>query len=395
MGHNLRLLNLMPIESRVLLLTAGDSRNDAALRQQLQQPISWDQLLILAEWERTLPWSWYRIRDAGVPVPPDAAAAFDRLSRVCEFQSLTLEDRLQRLLSEFGKAGIRTILLKGAAIALTAYGSFSERPMGDLDILVAPSDAARAWEIALAQGWSWDMNAYPHKHYEAHHHLPPLYDAARTGVKLELHTALSLSSHPYALSFDEAVTVSRPLPGRGESVLALDAEHTVIHLAVHFAWAHLASFGMWRLGRDLGALSRAGVDWERAVALSAEYKASRSLFWSLRLADTLCGVEAAPAWVLEKVRPARPKWFLEVLERHLAVHVIARVTPCPSEKWRRLMWSLALSPSGTATSRARPWDSEPARRDVVGDVGFADRLRSQVMRGRDWRRYFALLRSAS
>lgn len=387
----------MPVESRILLLTAGDSRSDGALRALLAQPFSWERLLLLAEWERTLPWSWRRIRASGASVPPEHAAAFDRLSRMCEFQSMTLEDRLHGLLAAFGEAGIRVILLKGAAIALTAYRSFGERPMGDLDILISPDDSAKAWEIALAQGWSWDHQAYPREHYQAHHHLPPLYDEARTGIKLELHTGLSLSSHPYALSFEEAMRVSRPVSPRwGDQVQALDNEHVVIHLAVHFAWAHLASFGMWRLARDLGALSAKGVDWERMVDLAKRHRADLSLFWSLRLASRLCGVDAAPAWVQDRVRPDRAAWLLDVLERHLAAHVIAPVVPCPSEKWRRLMWSLALSPARTSTSPARPWDAQPTPIPVgPGERGMLGKIRLQLAHGRDWRRYISMLRSAS
>jgi len=386
----------MPMESQIVLLTAGGGDNDPALRALLQKPLSWDQLLVLAEWERTLPWSWLRIRSLGANVPAEQAEAFERLSKVCEFQSLMLEDRLKRLLVAFGEAGIPVILLKGAGLGMSVYGSFAERPMGDLDLLISPAHAQAGWEVALTQGWSWDENTYPREHYQAHHHLPPLYDAARTGARLELHTALSLSSHPYALSFEEALKVSRPVRGSWPgTVMVLDGEHAVIHLAVHFAWAHLASLGMWRLARDFQALAAQGLDWPRVLELAAQYKAEKSLYWSLRLTEGLCGVEAAPVEVMERLRPSRPEWVLRVLERHLALHVIARYMPCPSEKWRRLMWSLALDPSRTATSTARPWHSAPAQRAVSTKLGVMEKVGMQLARGREWRRYLALLRSAS
>jgi hypothetical protein len=307
-----------------------------------------------------------------------------------------LEDRLRRLLFEFGKAGIVVILLKGAGLGLSAYESFGERPMGDLDLLISPANAQAAWEIALSQGWNWDQDAYPREHYQAHHHLPPLLDSARTGARLELHTALSLSSHPYALSFERALEVSRPVRGSWTGqVLALDGEHAVIHLAVHFAWAHLASLGMWRLARDFRALAAKGLDWQRVLELSVQYKAEKSLYWSLRLTEGLCGVRAAPAEVMERLRPLRPEWLLQVLERHLALHVIARYMPCPSERWRRWMWTLALDPSRTATSTSRPWHSAPAQRAIRSRRGFTEKVGIQLTRARDWRRYLALLRSAS
>lgn len=317
---------------------------------------------------------------------------------VCEFRAMALEDRLLRLLRGYEDEGIPVILLKGAALAVSSYPRFADRPMGDLDVLISPRHARRAWEVAIAQGWVWDEHVYPQSHYQAHHHLPPLFDGARTGARLELHTALSLSSHPFSLTFEDAQAVSRSAGARGAGrARILDPEHSLIHICVHFAWGHLASLGIWRLARDVSALGGVPLDWDRVLALSETYRAQLSLYWSLRLIDGLCGVEVAPASVMARVAPARPAWVCRVLERHLAVHVINRITPCPSEKLRRFMWSLALEPNRTATSRQRPWDSEPARRPAVytGELGLMDRIRSQLGHGREWRRYFSSLSATS
>ena len=50
-------------------------------------------------------------------------------------------------------AKTEVVLLKGAALALTVYGSFVERPMSDVDLLVARGDAPRARDALLAAGW--------------------------------------------------------------------------------------------------------------------------------------------------------------------------------------------------------------------------------------------------
>jgi hypothetical protein len=393
-----RLLDLLSPEARIVLLTAGGESNDAPLRALLGGPLHWDDLLTLLEWERALPVGWWRLKALGANLSSEGADALERLSRVCEFRAMTLEDRLLRLLHGLANEGIPVILLKGSALALSVYPRFMERPMGDLDLLVAPRHSRRAWEVALAQGWVWDEHVYPQSHYQAHHHLPPLFDGARTGARLELHTALSLSSHPFSLTFEAAQAVSVPLAkvnGEGRARV-LDPEHTLIHLAVHFAWGHLASFGIWRLGRDLAALARHGIDWGRMRQLADRFRAGYSLYWSLRLADELCGVAPAPEGYVEKLAPARSQWVLRLLDRHLAVHVIGRITPCPSEKLRRFMWSLALEPGRTATSAQRPWDSEPARRPAVyaGELGLAQRVRSQLAHTREWRRYLSAMRAA-
>ena len=396
---NARLLALLPPEAQLLLLSAGEEENDAALRALLAGPIRWDDLLTLLEWERAVPVAWWRFKRLGVALDQEGTDAIERLARVTEFRAMMLEDRLRRLLGGFETEGIPVILLKGSALAFSAYDRFVDRPMGDLDVLIAPRHSRRAWDVALGQGWVWDEHVYPRSHYQAHHHMPPLFDGARTGARLELHTALSLSSHPFSLTFEEAQAVSRPLTklNGGGRARTLDTEHTLVHLAVHFAWGHLASFGIWRLARDLTVLSRQSVDWDRVAALAERYRAGYSLYWSLRLAHQLCGVNPAPAALVESLRPRRSAWVLRLLERHLGVHVIARITPCPSEKLRRWMWSLALAPNRTATSAVRPWDSEPARRPAVfaGEMGLAQRLRSQLAHTREWRRYLVAMRAAT
>ena len=395
---NSSLLGLLSPEARLLLLTAGGATNDGALREVLAEGLNWNEVLRLLEWERALPVAWSRLKTLGVDTTTADAVAIERLSRVSEFNAMTLEDRLLRLVRGFEEEGIPVVLLKGAGLALSAYDSFSERPMGDLDVLVAPRHSRRAWDKALAQGWVWDEHEYPQRHYQAHHHLPPLFDGARTGARLELHTALSLSSHPFSLSFEDAQAVSKGVTGRGASLArVLDTEHALIHLAVHYAWGHLASFGIWRLARDVDALARQAVDWDRVAALARKYRAEFALYWSLRLVSNLSGVAPAPAGLLKAMAPRKPGWVLSLLERHFAVHAISLMTPCPSDKMRRFMWGLALAPDHTATSRERPWDSEPARRPTVytGDVAVARRIRAQLGSGQAWRRYLRSLLSAS
>src|SRR5690606_17461310 len=86
---------------------------------------------------------------------------------------------------------IDVILLKGAGLATTVYGSFGARPMYDVDLLVAPEHALRAWNALRANGWVHDEVERPAEFYSTHYHLPPLDDPLRTGLALELHPSLT------------------------------------------------------------------------------------------------------------------------------------------------------------------------------------------------------------
>ena len=60
------------------------------------------------------------------------------------------------LLSAWHAAGIRAVLLKGFASAQFVYPDPSQRPYGDVDILIDERDAARAAALARALGWTSD-----------------------------------------------------------------------------------------------------------------------------------------------------------------------------------------------------------------------------------------------
>lgn len=379
---------LLPDEAKLVFLTAGPDAVDARIRARLQRPLDWEQLLILAEWERSLPWSWRRLRALGAAPSPEIAVALDRVSTVSEFRGLMLRERLLEMLRLCKEHGVPVVMLKGAGLAMTSYASFGDRPMGDLDLLVAPDDAERLWQLAIEHGWAWDAQAFPKDHYLSHHHLPPLFDQRRTGAKLEIHTALNMSGHPFALSFHEARKAGRRASGLDGEVYVLDAAHMIVHLAVHFAWAHLASFGLWRLARDLRALTRGGVDWDAVAAVAGRYQAQSAVFWSYRLVDLLAGGHDAPEAFLRGLRRPRTALLEGLIERHLSSHVVSRIVPCPSERWRRLLWSLALEPA--KVGEGRPWDEDPlVHAGAQEPLSQLARFRGQLAHLGEWGRYLS------
>ena len=58
--------------------------------------------------------------------------------------------RLQRLLDA---EGVPALFVKGASLAQLAYGSQALKSARDIDVLVAPGDAARAFELLKREGY--------------------------------------------------------------------------------------------------------------------------------------------------------------------------------------------------------------------------------------------------
>src|SRR5271170_4657022 len=59
-----------------------------------------------------------------------------------------------KALAALGEAGIPTLVLKGAPLALVSYSKPAARPMGDLDVAVPKECRAEAVRVLRAEGWT-------------------------------------------------------------------------------------------------------------------------------------------------------------------------------------------------------------------------------------------------
>jgi hypothetical protein len=349
--------SLLSREAQVLTLLAGGESDDAAARQLLGSELNWLKLGVLAEGERATPIVWQWLQRVHAPsMPVELTTAWRRAAMVSEFQLLRLERRLHDVIGALGREGIEVMLLKGSALAYTAYGCFTNRPMGDLDLLVRPERAQGAWRLLQTLGWVWPSARWPARHYARHQHLPPLVDSSEEGLRLELHTDLFPRPHPFQLPAEALWRAATTLSVGGHSVLVPDPVHQLLHLCVHFTWSHMMQWGSWRTFRDVAALTREGhVDWARLEDLARNGHAATCCFWTLRLARNLCGARV-PDDVLRALRPPLPPFLLDRLERHYVLQLFAADARCPSAMLGRCLWECGILPRWSKHGAARPWD---------------------------------------
>src|SRR5262245_27928191 len=188
-------------------------------------------------------------------------------------QMMHLERLLHQALDCLAQRGIEVMLLKGAGLAYSAYDSFADRPMGDLDVLVRPERMQDAWEALLAQGWKWPSAVWSAAQYVDHHHAPPLLDES-TSLRLELHRYLLPPNNPFRLSTSDVWARACQTSVGGRSFTVPHPLHQLWHLCVHFAWAHMMSWGAWRTLRDTATLVETGdLDWKEFIDLARESRA--------------------------------------------------------------------------------------------------------------------------
>lgn len=323
----------------------------------------WLRLAQLAEREKLLGVLWPVLGHSADVIPTETAGAMRRQSLVNEFRMAALESRLQRVVATLDDQDIPVMLMKGAALAVTVYGSFARRPMGDLDLLVPQARAQEAWDALRGQGWTPELDD-GEGFYDGHQHLCPLVAPGGAGVVVELHRCLLYPRGPFHLPERDVWASAKRVELGGRSVWVPAPHHMVLHLCIHFAWSHAMRRALGRTVRDLAALAPS-VDWPRLVELAGATRSGSCCYWTLRLARRLGGA-SVPDDVLRELRPFPDGAPLDALERVIVADALDPHSAfTPSRRLHRLVWSLAIRPEAHGHGDVRPWTATPDFSKVV------------------------------
>ncbi len=364
MAEPLRIPASLSPETRLLLLCAAGPQADPAIARLAAERIRWDRFSWIATQEKAVATVWPRLRQVAPEAPPpEVREQLQRIALVTEFKQTHLEQRLTNAVDVLEATGAEPVLLKGAALAIAAYGSFSQRPMADVDLLVPADRAVTAQAALVADSWTEDYGLDPSPRqieqrrafYLAHHHLVPLIDGQGTSLALEIHTALMHSDNPFGLPPEQIRESAIPVDWGGRTVRVPDMTHQLLHLCVHFAWSHGMRSGAWIAFRDVRTLIENGaVDWGEVVEAAHAARATSCCFWTLQLARNLTGAPV-PEDVLESLRPPISAPTRAVLERHLTHEAFAAEAVCPSRAVSRWLWDQAIQPRWSGHGEVRPW----------------------------------------
>lgn len=382
------------------LAGAGDgseAAEAAADVRALADGLDWEAFRRLARRDGTTAAVHRRLRAAGVVLPDPAADALAREARVLDFHRLVLDGAVRAAADELAGAGLRVVLLKGAALSRTAYARPGDRPMSDADLLLAPEEASAAAVLLRARGWTLAGDGAEERRYAGHHHLPPLRAPGGGRSVVELHRDVLPPGHPFAWGGAEVMERARRLDPADAALVPACAD-LLLHAGLHFAWSHEMRQGAWRAFADVAALvarhesgGRCRIDgggapceWpgaglERATAA----RATSAVAWTLRLARDVAGVRLPPA--LDAVAAEARGGAL--LARHLAAALVPGGEGTPSVRLSRLLWERAMRPAGSGHGRARPWLVGVAGERGGGGAAATSRAVGQLRRVAAWRRY--------
>ena len=346
-------------EARLVFALAGDAESGAIAA--LLAECDWGRLLPVASQENAAIVLRDAVREARPGVVPLAAQRqLAYMALQSEFRMRKLARLLETAVDTLGRVGIEATVLKGAALAPTLYGSFTARPMNDIDLLIDPDRAQEARALMLAVGWRRDPSLPGDEAYAGHHHLPPMLDGSGSGLRLELHTALLPRESPFPIANAELRRRATELPLGAFRVRVLGLVDHAVYAAIHFAWSHQLRLGAWHAMRDLGRLARRGLlDWPGFTDRAEEWRATSCAYWTLRLGRALAGLPV-PGEVLRRLEPRLPEAILRRLERHFTQSILSRDEGCPSVRLERELWAIAMQPRRSGHGERRPWLASPA-----------------------------------
>jgi hypothetical protein len=234
----------------------------------------------------------------------------DYLHRSARRRAAMFAMKRDQVVAAVSSAGVRPVILKGTALAITVYEEPSERDFADLDILVREDrleQSVRALEAIDYVGPASPEDSLAYRH--CHFHLPLRHPDAHL---VEIHWALTRTGAPFELDATEFLAQSTRLERPGRPVLFLPRpEHTLLHMVVQ----NLQE-GFSRLARlvdmDRIVASTPGFDWNTLLTEARNGHLASATAVSLQLANRLLGARV-PEGVLDELRPGPVARF------HLAI----------------------------------------------------------------------------
>jgi Uncharacterised nucleotidyltransferase len=278
-----------------------DAEQQTRLRSLLAQVQDWDYLFTTASTQGLVPLLHKHLHSVAVELVPVGFRTRVKRESVANSQNvLHLVGKQLKLFRLFKERHISVAIFKGSALAQAAYGDFSLRQAGDIDVLISRRDFDRA--RVLLESLSYQMSptltaAQLSSHLASNCEIQFVRDDWFTIV--DLHWALAPKSFVFKMETDELLSRLQPVSIAGTEIDTLATEDLIVYLSMHGA-KHL-----WRALEWISSLaellrSAESIAWDTVVERAETAHATRMLALGLRLAESLSNVEI-PAAILRSV----------------------------------------------------------------------------------------------
>jgi hypothetical protein len=290
---------------------------------------------------------------------------WDYLAQMRRCQTQTGEVR--SLVGGLQAGGVEPLVLKGGDVRHRLYDDPATRPMGDVDLLIAPAELGRVRALLASRGFvrvPRDMDRGPD--FNARFAWEEAYASPQRGaLVLDLHWDIRKMGAFYRLPYTalKARAVVRDMGG--VTALALCPEHLLMNLCLN-ALEELEEAGILKILDIHLALSRLPLDWDFFLTETASLGIQGPMAWMLQeMAKLRPG--AMPALVLRQLEAYIPPWWERVILRRgagsfLVGFLAAMWRYLPVRKWPALVKGKIWPSAAFIQGNARDYRS---RRDYV------------------------------
>lgn len=190
-----------------------------------------------------------------------------------------------QLASLLEREGIRVIVIKGAAVGVSAYGDASLRGSSDIDLLVRRADLPRARRVLESNGYNCDYDLRIEPSLISGGHALELTNGR---FRVELHWRLLETHLRWDPEPDEIWEFSRRVPCVGGEINVLAPHVEFLFLCAHGV-KHRWLSGKWVCDIAQLAARLSDDDVLNVIALSERTRAKRILHVALRLTQEILG----------------------------------------------------------------------------------------------------------
>jgi hypothetical protein len=294
---------LLAPEAELLVWCARTVLTDdfkSRIRRRVQESLDWSVLLQMAEYHGVSP-LLYRSLSTLTPdlVPLEPMTYLRQKTQAGALLNRSLAHELINVYEAFQARGIPVIPIKGATLAVSAYGDLALRDFTDLDLLVPQPTLAEAQAVLRSQGY--ERNSSSSKRPEGQHKEGPyhVFIKKRPISRVDLQWVMAHEHFSFQLDRPEFWQDRTPVTLGSKTVLGLSPEIQLIVLCVH------GSKHAWELLKwvcDVAELVRShpDLDWNQIVVHASHWQCQRMLYLGLAVAHLLLDAPL-PAAVLERL----------------------------------------------------------------------------------------------
>ena len=216
-----------------LLALCARAQGHAAQYEQLRQRAlklsSWDGLPAQAQAHGLEPLLYAHLKAAHIAAPPHIRQQLRTRAMQHAHANHVRLKALSEILATFQSAGIRALVLKGAALAYLVYPHLGWRVMRDLDILVSRSEVQRTQAMLAEMGF----DAPPSDDKLPAKHLPVAQrEVEGMRISVEIHHNLYVKGKP-ATELEALYPAAIPFIIEGVTAYTLSYEDTLAHVYRH------------------------------------------------------------------------------------------------------------------------------------------------------------------